>query len=158
MASSQPFLAKGTVSDLRIRSAELRDALAVARLLDALGYPCAPAEAEQRILRIKTMARQSLAVAELDENVVGMISLDFMFYLPLGQETCRITSLVVDPHFRNRKIGRTLLRFAESTARQEQALRIELTTAAQRTEAHKFYAAAGYAQSSLRFVKNLCSS
>lgn len=138
-----------------MRDVKLRDAAAVCRLLEALGYPCDEEDAERRIRRVNASPRQSLIVAELRDQVIGMISLDFMFYLPLGRETCRITALVVDEHHRKRQVGRDLLRFAETLARREGATRIELTTAAQRTDAHRFYAASGYAQSSLRFVKNL---
>ncbi len=138
-----------------MRDAKLHDAASVQRLLEALGYPCDEPDAERRIRRVNASPRQSLIVAEMKEQVIGMISLDFMFYLPLGRETCRITALVVDEGFRKQQIGRELLRFAESLARREGALRIELTTAAQRTDAHRFYTASGYAQSSLRFVKNL---
>jgi GNAT superfamily N-acetyltransferase len=138
-----------------MRDAKLHDAAAVQRLLEALGYPCDEPDAERRIRRVNASPRQSLIVAEMKEQVIGMISLDFMFYLPLGRETCRITALVVDERFRKQQIGRELLRFAEGIARREGALRIELTTAAQRTDAHRFYAASGYSQSSLRFVKNL---
>jgi GNAT superfamily N-acetyltransferase len=138
-----------------MRDAKLHDAAAVQRLLEALGYPCDAADAERRIRRVNASPRQSLIVAELKEQVIGLISLDFMFYLPLGRETCRITALVVDEGFRKQQIGREMLRFAEGIARREGALRIELTTAAQRTDAHRFYTSSGYAQSSLRFVKNL---
>lgn len=141
-----------------MRDAKLHDAKAVQRLLESLGYPCDEADAERRIRRVNASPRQSLIVAEQKEHVIGMISLDFMFYLPLGRETCRITALVVDESFRKQQVGRDLLRFAEGIARREGAVRIELTTAAQRTDAHRFYAASGYSQSSLRFVKNLCEA
>lgn len=155
MGSSQPVSSSGKPTSLRIRDAKLHDAGAVRRLLEALGYPCDEADAERRIRRVNASPRQSLIVAELKEQVIGLISLDFMFYLPLGRETCRITALVVDEHFRQQQVGRDLLRFAEGIARREGAMRIELTTAAQRTDAHRFYTASGYVQSSLRFVKNL---
>jgi GNAT superfamily N-acetyltransferase len=155
VGSKEPLRDAAKPGSLRIRDAKLHDASAVRRLLEALGYPCDEADAERRIRRVNASPRQSLIVAELKEQVVGMISLDFMFYLPLGRETCRITALVVDERFRKQQVGRDLLRFAESIARREGALRIELTTAAQRVDAHRFYTASGYTQSSLRFVKNL---
>jgi GNAT superfamily N-acetyltransferase len=140
---------------LRLRDAKLHDAAAVARLIEALGYPCDTAEAERRIRRVNASPRQALVVAEWKDAVCGMISLDFMFYLPLGRETCRITALVVDDRFRGHGIGRELLRYAESAARREHAARVELTTAASRTDAHAFYRHCGFEQSSLRFVKAL---
>ncbi|MDZ4811229.1 MAG: GNAT family N-acetyltransferase [Pseudomonadota bacterium] len=158
MGSSVPVTPGGKTTSWRMRDAKLHDAIAVQRLLESLGYPCDEADAERRIRRVNASPRQSLIVAEQKEQVIGMISLDFMFYLPLGRETCRITALVVDENFRKQQVGRDLLRFAEGIARREGAIRIELTTAAQRTDAHRFYAASGYSQSSLRFVKNLCEA
>ena len=52
-------------------------------------------------------------------------------------------------------IGRLLLREAESLARQSGAVRIELTSAAHREEAHAFYRACGYGEGAVRFVKRL---
>ena len=140
---------------LRFRDAKLHDATAVSRLIEALGYPCDQDEAERRIRRVNASPRQALIVAEWKEAVCGLISLDFMFYLPLGRETCRITALVVDARFRGHGIGRDLLKYAESAARREHSARIELTTAVSRTDAHDFYRHCGFEQSSLRFVKTL---
>ena len=135
---------------LRFRDAKLHDAGAVSRLIEALGYPCDLAEAAS--------PRQALVVAEWKDAVCGLVSLDFMFYLPLGRETCRITALVVDDRFRKHGIGRELLRYAENASRRENAARLELTTAASRTDAHAFYRRCGFEQSSLRFVKQLCDA
>ena len=140
---------------LRMRDAKLHDAGAVARMIEALGYPCDLAEAERRIRRVNASPRQALVVAEMRDVVCGLISLDFMFYLPLGRETCRITALVVDERFRKHGVGRELLRYAESAARREGAARVELTTAESRTDAHEFYRHCGFEQASLRFVKRL---
>lgn len=140
---------------LRMRDAKLHDAAAVSRMIEALGYPCDLSEAERRIRRVNASPRQALVVAEFREAVAGLICLDFMFYLPLGRESCRITALVVDERFRKHGVGRELLRYAESAARREGAARVELTTAAHRTDAHEFYRHCGFEQASLRFVKRL---
>lgn len=138
-----------------MRDAKLHDASAVSRMIEALGYPCDLAEAERRIRRVNASPRQALVVADMGELVCGLLSLDFMFYLPLGRETCRITALVVDERCRKHGVGRELLRYAESAARREGAARIELTTAESRTDAHEFYRRCGFEQASLRFVKRL---
>lgn len=138
-----------------MRDARLSDAPAVSRLIEALGYPCDIEEAERRIRRVNASPRQALVVAEWKEAVCGLIGLDFMFYLPLGRETCRITALVVDQGMRGFGVGRELLRHAETSARREHSARLELTTAASRKEAHAFYRHLGFEQSSLRFVKTL---
>jgi GNAT superfamily N-acetyltransferase len=158
LGSSVAPAGKDRHGELRLRDAKLHDAAAVARLIEALGYPCDTLEAERRIRRVNASPRQALVVAEWKEAVCGLISLDFMFYLPLGRETCRITALIVDERFRSHGIGRELLRYAESAARREHSARLELTTAASRTEAHAFYRHCGFEESSLRFVKPLCDA
>ena len=51
---------------------------------------------------------------------------------------CRITALSVAENAQRRGIGRLLLKQAESLARSAGAMRIELTSAAHRDEAHAF--------------------
>lgn len=73
-------------------------------------------------------------VARRDGAVVGLIALDFMYYLPLGTTTCRVTALVVTPTAQGLGIGRALLKEAERRAQSGGAARIELD---QRRPAHR---------------------
>ena len=146
------------VEPFAIRTAGRRDAAAVARLLTALGYPCTREDAEHRIIDSLAEPDQALLVAELEHEVLGLMALDFMYYLPLGARTCRITALAVDEKARKQGIGRRLLRDAELRARQAGAARLELTTAEHRKEAHLFYQRCGFSDGALRFVKILGTS
>lgn len=147
----------GSGSALRplLRRATESDAAGVAGLLADLGYECAPADAAERIRAMSGEGSQALIVADLHGELCGLVALDVMYYLPLGCNTCRITALVVGDGFRQFGVGRALLREAEHMARQHGAARIEVTTAGHRREAHDFYRACGYAESSVRFVKRL---
>ena len=138
-----------------LRSAMIADADDVARLLTELGYPCEIDEAAERIDAIAANDRQALVLARREGAVCGLVALDFMYYLPLGTITCRVTALVVTPTAQGLGIGRQLLKEAERRARTGGASRIELTSGSQRTEAHAFYRACGYKDSSVRFVKQL---
>lgn len=138
-----------------LRTAMVADADDVARLLNDLGYPCDISDASERISAIAANERQALVVARRDGAVCGLIALDFMYYLPLGTTTCRVTALVVTPTAQGLGIGRALLKDAERRARAGGAARIELSSGSQRTEAHAFYRACGYKDSSVRFVKLL---
>ena len=73
-----------------LRMAVVADADDVARLLSDLGYPCDIDEAAERIAVIADNDRQALVVARRDGAVVGLIALDYMYYLPLGTITCRV--------------------------------------------------------------------
>ena len=141
-----------------IRAATLDDAAQLAALLDALGYPCSAEDAAERIRRVQDDPDQQLLVAELHGSLQGLLCLDVMYYLPLGARTARILALSVSPEARRMGVGRSLLREAEARAREAGALRIELTTADHRTEAHAFYRACGYEDSALRFLKRLGSA
>ena len=140
---------------LDLRNATPADADDVAALLSALGYPCDIPDAMERIGAILGNDRQALVLARHAGAVCGLIALDFMYYLPLGTTTCRVTALVVTPTAQGLGIGRALLKEAERRARVGGAARIELTSGSQRTDAHAFYRACGYKDSSVRFVKLL---
>lgn len=152
---SQAFSTGPSPLGTDLRSAMIADADDVARLLTDLGYPCEIDEAAERIDAIAANDRQALVLARRDGAVCGLVALDFMYYLPLGTITCRVTALVVTPTAQGLGIGRQLLKEAERRARSGGAARIELTSGSQRTEAHAFYRACGYKDSSVRFVKQL---
>jgi ribosomal protein S18 acetylase RimI-like enzyme len=138
-----------------LRRAGPGDAAGVAALLDALGYPCSRDDAARRIEAMSTDERQQLVVADWHGELLGLVAIDLMYYLPLGATTCRITALSVGAGARRRGMGRRLLREAEALAREAGAARIELTTANHREQAHAFYRACGYEEAALRFVKRL---
>ena len=99
--------------------------------------------------------RQALVLARCGGAVCGLIALDYMYYLPLGTTTCRITAMVVTPEAQGRGLGKQLLREAERRARAGGAARLEITSGSQRVDAHAFYRACGYSDGTLRFVKHL---
>ncbi|WP_058833847.1 GNAT family N-acetyltransferase [Luteimonas abyssi] len=138
-----------------LRSASLIDADDVATLLSEMGYPCDVDDAARRIRSIIDNDRQALVVARCGGEVCGLLALDFMYYLPLGTTTCRITALVVRNDAQGRGLGRQLLKEAERRARFGGAARLEITSGSQRTDAHAFYKACGYSDGTLRFIKRL---
>jgi GNAT superfamily N-acetyltransferase len=144
-----------TEADIDLRNATPADAEDVALLLTALGYPCETAEAAERIAMVLHNDRQTLLLARLRGVACGLLSLDFMYYLPLGTTTCRVTALVVSEDARGHGLGRLLLRDAERRARLGGAARLEVTSAGHRTEAHAFYRACGFSEGAVRFVKLL---
>lgn len=138
-----------------LRGAVPADGDDVAALLTLLGYPCEPADAAERIATVLHNDRQALILARSRGVVCGLLALDYMYYLPLGTTTCRVTALVVSPDARGRGLGRLLLRDAEHRARIGGAARLEVTSAGHRTEAHEFYRACGFSEGAVRFVKLL---
>lgn len=138
-----------------LRQAGTGDAGDVATLLDALGYPCTPAEAADRIALVQGDRRQVLLLAECEGRVQGLVAMETLYSVAHGSELARITALVVAPGCERRGVGRRLLREVEQRARQAGIARIEVTSNAQRSAAHAFYRDCGYADGALRFVKLL---
>jgi ribosomal protein S18 acetylase RimI-like enzyme len=154
-AAQDPPGPRPAAQDIDLRGAVPADADDVAALLGALGYPCEPADAAERIAAVLHNDRQALVVARHRGAVCGLLALDYMYYLPLGTTTCRVTALVVLPGARGHGLGRLLLRDAERRARLGGAARLEVTSAGHRTEAHAFYRACGFSEGAVRFVKPL---
>lgn len=150
--------AQDPLEGLDLRNASPADADDVAALLQALGYPCDTDDAMERIAVIVDNDRQALVLARHAGAVCGLIALDFMYYLPLGTTTCRITAMVVTPEAQGRGVGRQLLREAERRARTGGAARLEIASGSQRTDAHAFYKACGYSDGTVRFVKTLLNA
>ncbi len=140
---------------VQVRLARADDGIGLSRLLDVLGYPCPAEEAAQRVLDLRDDPNQTVLVAEQGGQLVGLVCCDLSYYLPLGALTCRITALSVAENAQRLGIGRRLLKESESLARSAGAVRIELTSAAHREEAHTFYRACGYGEGAVRFVKRL---
>lgn len=152
---TQPAAPAPPSEDIDLRGAIPGDAGDVAALLTQLGYPCEPADAAERIDAVLHNDRQALILARDRGAVRGLLALDFMYYLPLGTTTCRVTALVVDEDAQGQGVGRLLLRDAERRARLGGAARLEVTSAGHRTEAHAFYRACGFSEGAVRFVKLL---
>ena len=150
MASAAPGRPEGL-----LQGATDQDADAVAQLLTTLGYPCTRDDALVRLANFRKDPNQELWLAFRDGQAVGLSALQFFYYLPLDAVTCRITALAVIESAQRSGVGKALLFGAEARARQKGAVRIELTSAAQRGEAHAFYRACGYDEGALRFMKRL---
>ena len=141
---------------LEIRTAMPGDASTVASLLAELGYPQQVATLPARIAQLADTPTDAVLVAELDRQVIGVACLHVtVFFHEPGPGRARLTALVVDPASRGSGIGGRLLRAAEAAARQRGCAVLELTSAAHREAAHRFYQAAGYQDLPHRFTKNL---
>jgi GNAT superfamily N-acetyltransferase len=70
----------------------------------------------------------------------------------------RLVNLIVDVNHRRQKVGKVLLKAAESWMRKEGATEIVVNSSSYRTDAHAFYEKMGYGVTGVRFVKHLTVS
>ena len=86
-----------------------------------------------------------LIIAELDGAVVGTLQITFTPSISFqGGKRATVESVRVDAQFRGQGIGRDLMLFAINRAREEKCVSMQLTTNADRTDAHRFYENLGF--------------
>ena len=91
-----------------------------------------------------------LIVAEIDGAVVGTLQLTLTPSISFqGGKRATVESVRVDQKFRGQGIGRELMLFAIDRARAENCVSMQLTTNAERTDAHRFYENLGFKKSHL---------
>ncbi|WP_028022537.1 GNAT family N-acetyltransferase [Enterovibrio calviensis] len=140
---------------MNIRPATLEDAERINALCQTLGYSPTLAQTEEQLSRVMKQHRDALFVAEVCDLVVGFITLHTVDVVHDVQPWGRISSLVVDENFRDMTIGKQLLDHAEIYLKQQNCMRIEVTSHISREEAHGFYLHLGYRITPLRFIKLL---
>lgn len=86
-----------------------------------------------------------LIVAELDGAVIGTLQITFTPSISFqGGKRATVESVRVDEKYREQGIGRELMLFAINRAREEKCVSMQLTTNADRTDAHRFYENMGF--------------
>ena len=140
---------------MRVRPATAADAAALADLLGQLGYPTGASSISGRLERLREAGGQTTLVAEVGGQVVGMATVNVRWALNSDSPMGRLVSVVVDADHRSRGVGAALIREAERIAAEAGCDRMEVTSAAERDDAHRFYEGLGYEVRSKRFIKTL---
>ena len=139
---------------LTIRDARAADAEAIAELLGQLGYPTEPSAVKERLERL-VIVGDSVVVAELDGNVVGLAHLHVSPTIERERPTAKLGALVVSEAHRGEGVGRALVEAAEREARRRGSAILFVTTANGRDEAHRFYERVGLEQTGRRYGRTL---
>jgi GNAT superfamily N-acetyltransferase len=144
-------------SVVRLRTAEPGDLPAIVDLLaaDQLGAVrdgvrnSADLQAYQRALgQIDRDPAHILVVAESDDHIVGTMQLSYIPGLARrGALRAQIEAVRVHQAYRSRGLGRAMLAWAISQARQRGCALVQLTTDKSRSDAHRFYEGLGFAAS-----------
>lgn len=159
--ASQPGLPRSAFggpvpkNNIRVRGAELKDALELALLMCELGYETKGAEMEARLKLILSNPAYKTFVAVINGSVCGMIGTVTYPSYEHGDPGGRILALVTASAARRSGIGRALIETAEKDFAQRGIKRVALNTQLTRDDAHKFYESLGYERNGWRFVKHL---
>ena len=144
----------GRMDSLRIRTATSEDAPTISRLLDQLGYPNNAAAIPERIDKLHARPGTAVLVAEDDRGeLLGMVTVHLFQALHADEPAAWLTAVVVEESARGQGVGSALVRHAEDWAIKHGALRISLTSALRRKEAHEFYKARDYRHTGVRLTK-----
>jgi GNAT superfamily N-acetyltransferase len=97
---------------------------------------------------IEADPNNALVVAELNGDVVGTLQLTFTPSISFqGAKRCTVESVRVDEKYRGEGIGREMMLWAVERAKQKGCVSMQLTTNAERTDAHRFYENLGFSAS-----------
>jgi GNAT superfamily N-acetyltransferase len=137
----------GEEERVTVRCADPTDAAEVCRLLAALGYPAEVEGVRERIASFDTSHRDHVLLAELDGQVVGLLTLSLTPRFAEPGMFSRITALAVDPSAQRDGVGRGLVTEAERIAAANESTLMQVNSGRrpERAAAHAFYVALGYA-------------
>lgn len=144
---------------MRIRPARDTDAAVVNELLHQLGYPQDDVAATAARIEKWAQDPESAAyVAEADGEVLGVAAVHVCPFFERSGSWARLVALVVSDRARRTGVGGQLVAEAESFAASHGCVRMEVTSADRRDDAHAFYRGHGYvdeAGNSSRFLRPL---
>jgi GNAT superfamily N-acetyltransferase len=140
---------------MRIRSATSKDAEVMAGLLAELGYPTSASALPERLRAIAAEGGTVFLAVDSDEAAVGLASVARLSTLHADASVVYITALVTSAVARGGGVGRALVAAAEQWARERGCVKLSVTSAEHRADAHAFYPRCGMPYSGRRFSKTL---
>jgi len=140
---------------INIRKAKKSDCSFLVVLTQQLGYEVNEEQISER-LEVLFNNGKDIIVAEMDNIIVGYISFE-PYYTIYMEPGVTISALVVDQNYRHNGIGKELVKYVESYARNNNLKYLRLYSSSYREEAHKFYRNIGFTseKESKRFIKEL---
>ncbi|MFM7327918.1 MAG: GNAT family N-acetyltransferase [Bacteroidota bacterium] len=124
-------------------------------MLEQLDYAATADFLPEKIIQLISREDARLLVAEASGRAIGVISIHFIPQLALKGDFARISYFVVEANHRSQGIGSAIEQELERLARERGCDRIEVHCHTRRTDAHRFYLAAGYEESPRYFIRKL---
>lgn len=148
------------VDGVVVREASSKDVPAVLGLVGELGRPKPVGQPETEVF--ERMVEEYIAdgdkrvlVALTGGKVVGMASVLLLPRLNHTTLELYIPELVVSQRYRNRGLGRALIKYCDGLAAESGCHRIRLESGNLRTASHRFYRDLGFEQSALSFSRDV---
>ena len=126
-----------------IRNAEFGDLTNLTILCKELGYPAKEDQVLQRLQKLLESTTNLVLVAVERTRVIGWIHVFASFRLE-SDPFVEIGGLVVSSEYRNKGIGKLLVKAAEKWAHEKGFIKIRVRSRIERTDAKRFYEREGY--------------
>lgn len=126
-----------------IRSATLKDVPALVELNGQLGYPTTEPDLRHRLEPILASVEDAVLVAVDGNEPIGWVHVAVERGLE-ASDVAGLRGLVVHERHRSTRVGRELLRAAETWAREHECGVVTVRSRVTRERAHRFYEREGY--------------
>jgi GNAT superfamily N-acetyltransferase len=136
---------------IRVRDAVASDADPIAALLVELGHVVSRTDIPSRISAVVNDHGAVLVAVDEADRPLGVISLARHVALHASGPIAYITALVTAGAARRRGVGQLLVETAKRWAREQGCVRLSVTSAERRGDAHAFYPACGMPYTGRRF-------
>jgi GNAT superfamily N-acetyltransferase len=140
---------------MHIRSATGDDAEAMAGLLAELGYPTTASALPARLRAVEAEGGAVFLAVDSDGAALGLASVAAHAAIHADTPVGYITALVISAGARGQGVGRAMVSAAEQWARERGCVRLSVTSAEHRADAHAFYPRCGMPYSGRRYTKTL---
>jgi GNAT superfamily N-acetyltransferase len=140
---------------ITVRDARDDDAEALAALLAELGYPVAAGEVPARVARFQSRGNGRVLIAEVEGQIAAFAALELTFPIHHAAPVAHLSAFAVAARARRQGIGRALLAHVQDAAHAAGCLRLVVTSADHRADAHAFYLAAGWRAYGRKFTTEL---
>jgi len=140
---------------IHLRDATASDAGAISILLKDLGHSTSASEIPARLSAVLRDDGAVLLAVDHADQPLGMISLTRHYAIHAAGPIGYITALVTSSSARRRGIGQLLVTAAKEWAVRQGCVRLSVTSAERRADAHAFYPACGLPYTGRRFAMEI---
>jgi GNAT superfamily N-acetyltransferase len=140
---------------VRLRDATAADANAIAALLEELGHPTSAADVPARLAAVVRDGGAALLAVDHADIPLGLMCLTRHVVVHAPGPIAYITALVTASTARRRGVGQALVDGAKGWARSHGCVRLSVTSAERRADAHAFYPACGLPYTGRRFATTI---